>query len=375
MKTKGAIVRGPGQDWQIEEIELGDPIHGEVQVRLAASGMCHSDRHLQHGDFPVEFPAIGGHEGAGIVTKVGPGVDFLKEGDRVITAFIPACGKCRPCSAGLQNLCDKGASLLTGRSISDDTFRVTTAAGEGLVSMCLLGTFSPYITVNEASLMKIDDDIPLKVAALLGCGVATGWGSATEIGGTKVGDTVVVQGVGGVGINSIQGAAAAGARFVVAVDPVEFKRAKALELGATHAFASMEEAMEPVREMTWGQMANVTIITVGVILGEMIQPAMSMTGKGGQVVAVGMGPAAHNDVALSLFEMTLLQKNLQGAIFGGTGPRIQVPQLFEHYRSGALKLEELVTNTYRLEDVNKGYEDMMAGKNLRGVIEFTDEDY
>lgn len=375
MKTKGAILRGIGEEWKVEEIELGDPVAGEVQVRLAASGMCHSDHHLRTGDIQAPLPILGGHEGAGIVTKVGPGVTDLAEGDHVVTAFIPACGTCRPCAGGMQNLCDKGASLLTGEAISDGTFRAKTADGENLTPMTLLGTFSPYITVNQASLIKIEDDIPLQVAALLGCGVATGWGSAVEIGGTKTGQTVVVQGVGGIGINSVQGAKAAGARFVVAVDPVEFKREKALEFGATHAFSSMEEATAAVADITWGQMANVTIIAVGEIFGDMIQPALDITGKGGRVIVTGMGDMTQMDAKMNLFGLAMLQKSVQGAIFGGVGPRTQVPNLLEQYRNGTLKLDELVTKTYRLDEVNQGYADMLDGKNLRGVIHYTDEDY
>lgn len=375
MRTKAAVLRAINTEWQIEEVELGDPVAGEVQVRLAASGMCHSDHHLRTGASPVPFPVVGGHEGAGEVVKVGPGVTSVAVGDHVVTAFIPACGTCGPCSRGLQNLCDEGAGLLTGKAIADGTNRVTSASGEDLTQMCLLGTFSPYITVNQASILKIDEDIPLAEAALLGCGVATGWGSATAIGGTQVGDTVVVMGVGGVGVNSIQGAAAAGARHVVAVDPVAFKREKALELGATHAFASMAEALEPVRELTRGLMANVTIVTVGDIEGDMIQPALSMTAKGGQVIVTGMGDYTKTDVTLSLFELTLLQKRVQGAIFGGIGPRTQVPELIKHYRSGALKLDGLITRTYALEDVNQGYADMLDGKNVRGVILYDEKDY
>ncbi|WP_370185423.1 NDMA-dependent alcohol dehydrogenase [Rhodococcus wratislaviensis] len=374
MKTKAAVLRGVNEDWKIETVDLADPAPGEVQVRLAASGMCHSDHHLRTGASPAPLPIIGGHEGAGVVTKVGAGVTTVTEGDHVVTAFIPACGSCGPCSRGLQNLCDEGARLLTGKAISDDGYRVT-ANGEPLIQMCLLGTFSPYITVNHASVVKIDEDIPLDVAALLGCGIATGWGSATAIGGTSVGDTVVVVGCGGVGINSVQGAAAAGARFVVAVDPVEFKRDKALELGATHAYASMEDALEPLRELTWGLMADVTVVAVGDIEGDMIQPALNLTAKAGQVVVTGMGDAQKSEVTLSLFELTLLQKRLQGAIFGGIGPRTQIPALLRHYRSGALKLNELVTQTYRLEDINQGYDDMLAGRNLRGLIKYTDADY
>ncbi|APE11457.1 alcohol dehydrogenase [Rhodococcus sp. 2G] len=375
MKTKAAVVKGINQPWEIEEIDLGDPVAGEVQIRLAASGLCHSDEHLRSGATPLpSFPVLGGHEGAGVVTKVGPGVRGLEEGDHVVLAFIPACGRCRACAKGMQNICDEGAGLLTGQAISDKTYRAT-LNGDPVLQMCLLGTFAPYVTVNEASVIKIEKDIPLEKAALLGCGVATGWGSATEIGGTKLGDTVVVIGVGGVGINSVQGAAHAGARFVVAIDPVEFKRQKAKEFGATHVFASIEEAAPVIGEITWGQMANVTVITVGEITGDIIGPALGLTAKGGQVVVVGMGHATDSQVTMSLFELTLLQKRLQGAIFGGTGPRSQIPKLLKLYRNGQLDLDNLITKTYKLEDINEGYADMHAGKNLRGLVLYGEDDY
>ncbi|MGG7100610.1 NDMA-dependent alcohol dehydrogenase [Rhodococcus sp. 24CO] len=374
MKTKAAVLFEVGKPWEITEIELGDPVVGEVQVRLVSSGMCHSDHHLRTGQSPAPLPIIGGHEGAGVVVKVGPGVREFEVGDHVVTAFLPACGVCRSCASGLQNICDEGAGLLTGLAISDKTHRAS-VNGNPVGQMCLLGTFSPYITVNKASLVKIEKDIPLREAALLGCGVATGWGSATAIGETKVGDTVVVIGCGGVGMNSVQGAAAAGARFVVAVDPSEFKRNSALSFGATHTFSDIESAIDTISEITWGAMANVTIITVGEIKGDIIQPAMTATAKGGQVVVTAMGDFQDTTVTLSLFELTLLQKRLQGAIFGGVGPRTQIPQLLDHYRSGALKLGELVTNTYKLEDVNQGYADMFDNKNIRGLIEYSEADY
>ncbi|MED5802213.1 NDMA-dependent alcohol dehydrogenase [Gordonia sp. Z-3] len=375
MKTKGAILRNPGEKWQIEEFELGDPVAGEVQVKLVSSGLCHSDHHLRTGDTPAPMPVLGGHEGAGVVTKVGPGVTNLKEGDHVVTAFIPACGVCDPCSRGDQNFCDEGARLLTGLSIADDTHRAHTTDGQGLTQMCLLGTFAPYITVNQASLVKIEEDIPLQTAALLGCGVATGWGSAVEIGGTHAGDIVVVVGVGGVGINSVQGAAAAGARIVAAVDPVPFKRQMAEKMGATHTFESMEEALPVLGEISWGKMANTTILTVGEIDGSMIQPALSLTGKGGQVIVTGMGNFSSMDAQMNLFELTLLQKRVQGAIFGGASPRTQVPTLLNEYRAGKLNLSDLVTNTYRLDQINEAYDDMLEGNNIRGMIVYGDDDY
>ncbi|MDT5094754.1 MAG: hypothetical protein QOH60_4117, partial [Mycobacterium sp.] len=345
------------------------------QVRLAASGLCHSDAHVASGNSPVQsLPVLGGHEGAGVITQVGPGVSGLEVDDHVVLAFIPACGTCPACASGLQNLCDEGANLLTGQAISDNSFRVS-RGGQPVVQMCLLGTFSPYVTVHQASVIKIEKDIPLDKAALLGCGVSTGWGSATVIGNTRPGDTVVVMGIGGVGINAVQGARYAGARFVIAIDPVDFKQKKALEFGATHVYSSVEEASAELPEFTWGAMAHTVIITVGDIKGEHIAQALSMAAKGGQVIVTGMGDYRNMQVDLNLFELTLLQKRVQGAIFGGSSPRTSIPKLLNLYRSGGLKLDELVTNTYRLEEINQGYQDLADGKNLRGVIVYSDADY
>ncbi|UZJ24581.1 NDMA-dependent alcohol dehydrogenase [Rhodococcus antarcticus] len=373
MKTKGAILWGTNQPWSVEEIEVGDPQAGEVMVQLAASGLCHSDEHLVTGGTPIEMPVLGGHEGSGVVIKVGAGVTGLKEGDHVVTAFIPACGQCPPCSNGHQNLCDLGAALLSGKAISDGTNRVT-AKGQGVQTMCLLGTFSPYITVHQASVVKIEPDIPLEVAALVGCGVTTGWGSATKVADVRPGENVVIMGAGGVGMNAVQGAAAAGAKRVMVIDPVEAKREWAMEFGATHTYASAEEALVGVNELTWGRMAEKVIITVGDIQGENVQEALSLTGKGGRTVVTGMGQAANMDVKLSLFELTLLQKDLQGAIFGGSNPRAEIPALLSLYQEGQLKLDGLVTKTYKLEDINDGYQDMRDGKNIRGMVLYSDAD-
>jgi S-(hydroxymethyl)glutathione dehydrogenase/alcohol dehydrogenase len=378
MKTKAAVLHGVGEEWKIEEVDLGDPVAGEVQVRLTATGLCHSDHHVRSGDESggdIElFPIVGGHEGAGVVTKVGPGVTRLAPGDHVVTAFIPACGVCEPCSRGLQNLCDLGMYLFEGVAIADQTHRVT-QNGVGVMQQCLVGTFSPYITVHEASVVKIEDDIPLHLAALLGCGVATGWGSAVEIGATKADDTVLVVGVGGVGMNAVQGARAAGARFVIAIDPVPFKLETAKKFGATHTFDSIDAALPEIEAITWGKMANTVILTQGRMEGAYLQPALTMTAKGGQVVVTGLGSATAEDVKLSLYELTLLQKRVQGAIFGGSGPRSMVPKLLNEYRAGRLNLDDLITRTYRLEEINQAYDDMLEGRNIRGVVLFDDSDY
>ena len=378
MKTKAAVLWGPHEDWKIEEVELGDPVAGEVQVRLTASGLCHSDEHVRVGDLPMvepgAFPFIGGHEGAGVVIKVGEGVSSLKEGDHVVLGFLPSCGRCPSCATGHQNLCDLGAALLTGRAIADGTNRIH-VNGQPASPMCLLGTFSPYVTVHESAAIKILDDIPLDKAALVGCGVTTGWGSSVYSADVRPGETVVVMGCGGIGQNAIQGAKMAGARYIVAVDPVAFKRDFAKTMGATHTFASMAEAMEPVSEITWGAMADKVIISVGRIRGEYVEEALQMTKKGGTSVVTGMGSLTETDVQLNLFMLTMMQKRLQGAIFGGANPRYDIPNLLRHYMEGNLKLDELITRTYRLEDINQGYADMNAGTNIRGVILYGEEDY
>ena len=368
MKTKAAVNWGVGQDWKIEELELDDPKHGEVLVKLAASGLCHSDEHILTGDMPVPaYPYIGGHEGAGVVEKVGPGVESLKVGDHVVLSFIPACGRCKMCSTGHQNLCDLGAGLLGGLQITDNTARHH-VNGEDARLMCVLGTFAPYTVVNEASAVKIDDDIPLELAALVGCGVTTGWGSAVNSADVQPGDTVVVVGVGGIGSNAVQGARIAGAKYIVAVDPVEFKRENAQSLGATHTAASIEEAMPLVQQITRGVMADKVIYTAGVVDGSQMAGIMALTTKGGTAVVTGISPATDMTVNMSLFDLTLSQKRVQGSLFGEANPRADIPRLLSLFQNGQLKLNELVTRTYSLEEINQGYQDMRDGKNIRGVI-------
>ena len=181
MKTKGALIWEFNQPWSIEEIEIGDPVKDEVKIQMEASGMCHSDHHLVTGDIPMAgFPVLGGHEGAGIVTEVGPGVEDIAPGDHVVLSFIPSCGACPSCQAGMRNLCDLGALLLSGTAVSDGTHRIHGQAAQPVFPMTLLGTFSPYMVVHKSSVVKIDPSIPFEVACLVGCGVTTGYGSAVR---------------------------------------------------------------------------------------------------------------------------------------------------------------------------------------------------
>jgi S-(hydroxymethyl)glutathione dehydrogenase/alcohol dehydrogenase len=277
VKTRAAVLWDRGKDWSVEEIELDPPKQGEVLVALGGSGLCHSDEHVVTGDLPTALPLIGGHEGAGIIEEVGPGVTGLAPGDRVIFSFVPSCGQCRACTSGMGSLCELGMYTREGRQISDHTARHH-ARGQDLGLMCLLGTFAEHTVVHQASCVKIEDDLPLDIACLLGCGVITGWGSVAYTGEARVGDVVVVVGIGGIGINAVQGAVALGAEYVVAVDPVGFKRNKALEFGATHAVASSQEAAALLTELTRGRMAQVCVNTMGVGEGDQIGASLGLVG-------------------------------------------------------------------------------------------------
>ncbi|MGA0862317.1 MAG: NDMA-dependent alcohol dehydrogenase [Ilumatobacteraceae bacterium] len=380
MKSKAAVLYGLDQPWKVEEIEVDPPKAGEVLVHWKVAGMCHSDEHFVTGDMvpPKEllammgvddfFPFIGGHEGAGVVVEVGAGVTSLQPGDHVSASFVPSCGRCRYCSTGRQNLCDLGAGTLTGGMITDGTHRHRVADGRNVKMMAKLGTFSEYATVAEASLIKVEKDLPLECVALVSCGVATGWGSATNRADTQPGDTVVVVGIGGIGINAVQGARMAGAKRIIAIDPVEFKREKAMELGATHVFSSMAEAIPAVNELTWGQMADRVIMTPGVLHGEMMAEGMSLVGKGGTCVVTAISPMTSGEASINLFQLAMWNKEVKGTIFGSLNPRADIPKLLDLYRVGDLKLDELITRRYTLDQINEGYQAMRDGENIRGVI-------
>lgn len=370
IKTMAAVMRATGRPWEVVELTLDPPKQGEVLVRYVASGLCHSDEHLRTHDFwggTARLPMVGGHEGAGVIEAVGPGVKDLQVGDHVVCSFLPACGHCRWCSTGRQNLCDLGADLMQGSQV-DGTFRFHDEHGEDYGGLCMLGTFTQYGVISEYSAVKVDKDLPLEVAVLVGCGVPTGWGSAVYNAGVTAGETVAIYGIGGVGINAVQGAAYAGAQYVVAVDPLENKRAKALELGATHAAATAEEAHALVQELTFGVGADKAIITAGVVDSPTVRAAFDMISKGGILTITGL--AGINDVTIEIpsAQLTLNEKRIHGSLFGSSNPFHDIKKMLKLYRTGDLKLDELVTRNYRLEDINQGYEDLLAGENIRGVI-------
>ncbi len=211
-----------------------------------------------------------------------------------------------------------------------------------------LGTFSQYTAVSVDQVIKVDTDLPLEAVALVSCGVATGWGSATNRAAVSPGDTVVVVGIGGIGINAVQGAAMVGARHVVAVDPIEFKREKAMEFGATTTFASMEEALPAVMELTGGMMADKVIMTPGVMYGDLMALGTQLAGKGGTIVVAAVAPITLTESSVNLFELAMWNKEIKGTIFGSLNPRADIPKLLNLYCDGLLKLDELITNWYSL---------------------------
>lgn len=390
MRSRAAVLRGVGQDWEVTDVELDPPHAGEVVVKMAYAGVCHSDEHFHTGDsvptsdmeelmraagipVPEWFPMLGGHEGSGIVEQVGPEVKTLQPGDHVAISFFPACGNCRWCSTGYTYLCDVGADIYSKSMTTDGTRRRHVSGPDGdedLMAMMQVGTFSEYVVASERSLVKVNDWIPLEAASLVSCGVTTGFGSGSVAAGTQIGDTVVVVGVGGIGMNAVQGARAAGAKHVVAVDPSEFKRQVAPSFGATHTSTDAGTAIELVKELTWGVMADRVVLTPGVVPPDMVLTAMMLLRKGGTCVVTGMAKVTDMMVPLILPDMVSSCKTLKGALYGELNPRDAMPMLLSMYEAGSLKLDELVTQKYKLDDINEAMRDLRAGKNIRGVIAF-----
>lgn len=370
MKTQAAVLHPGAGTWTVHEIELDSPKDFEVLVRIHASGLCHSEEHHLTGDVPLDHPTIGGHEGAGVVEAVGPGVRSVAVGDHIVFSSIPTCGRCEPCVTGHGNLCDEGQWIGSGRQLLDHTSRHH-LDGVDLNVICLIGAFAHHTVVGEASIIKIGDDIPFDKACIVGCGVPTGWGSAVYTGGVKAGDDVAVLGIGGIGGSAIQGAKFAGARRIFAVDPVPWKREQALELGATHVAASIDEAFELIQDVTWGRLCQVTVCSMGVGRGELMGSIMKLCAKHGRVVVVNIHPVNDSPPTIDMLNLAGYEKQVVGSIFGSVNSRREVPRLLELWREGHLDLDRMVTRTYDgLSYLNDAYQDMRDGRNLRGVLVF-----
>ncbi len=368
MKTRTAVIYTPGEPIVIEELELDAPKTHEVQVKMVAAGICHSDYHIISGELPGYLPMALGHEGAGIVEAVGPEVSNVKPGDHVVLTFIPSCGVCYYCTTGHANLCNMGAAILMGPQL-DGTFRMHNQKGENVGQMCVISTFSERSVVPDASVVKVADYYPLDKAVLVGCGVPTGVGAVIYRAKVEPGSTVMVIGCGGIGMNVVQGAAIAGARMIIAVDTVDFKLEQALKFGATHTInAKNEDVVSKVKELTWGE--GVRYAFEAIATPATIGQAYACTAKNGTVVVIGLTAATAESIPVPPLDLVLFQKTVMGTLYGDSQPRKDIPQLLAMYHAGKLKLDELITKRYTLDQVNEAYADMIAGKNIRGVIDF-----
>jgi S-(hydroxymethyl)glutathione dehydrogenase/alcohol dehydrogenase len=366
MKTKAAILTQQPGRWEIAEVDLDPPRTGELLIRMAAAGLCHSDDHGASGDIPLTvLPMAGGHEGAGVVEEAGPDTPGWKAGDKVVLSFLPMCGLCKWCASGMQNLCDSGAGILRG--VRADGSKRMTLDGVPVSQSSGISTFSQFTTISVRSAVKVDNDTPLDAACLTSCGVNTGWGSAVNSAGVRPGHVVIVMGVGGIGMNAVQGAAHAGASVIIAVDPVPMKRDASFRFGATHAAATIDEAADLARGFTNGQGADACIVCVGVTTGEHVTQAVAAIRKAGTCVMTGLGSYAAQ-ASIPISNVVLYQKRLQGSLFGASSPSRDIPAMLDLYRQGQLKLDELITTRYTLDEINKGYQDMRDGRNIRGVI-------
>ncbi|MET0929297.1 MAG: NDMA-dependent alcohol dehydrogenase [Aeromicrobium sp.] len=365
MKTKAAVLKDLNQDYEVIELDLDDPREGEVLVKMKVAGICHSDKHTKFGG--VRFPLVGGHEGAGIVEKLGPGVTEFEVGDHVAVSWIPACGRCRWCRKGMANLCDLGAAMMTGELIGGG-FRFH-ADGQDYSSSAGLGTFSEYLVASTFSLVKVDKSLPWEWVSLVTCGVATGWGSIVNQGKVKAGDSVAIFGCGGIGSNAVRAAIQANAGLVGVIEPVEWKRDLALKWGADAVYATAEEAHADMWERTHGAGVDVSVVTVGVVHADIVEQAFNLARKGGVVVLTAVSDdMTEASIQIPGSFLTLFQKSIVGALFGACVPQTDVPMLLAMAKSGKLPLDEMVTSRYKLDDIEQGFTDMLDGKNIRGVI-------
>ncbi|MQY31586.1 alcohol dehydrogenase catalytic domain-containing protein [Nocardia aurantia] len=371
-KSLAAVVVGREQPWQVVEIDVSPPAAGEVLVEWAAAGLCHSDEHFRSGDRvgpgtdAAVYPMLGGHEAAGVVAEVGPGVTRFAVGDRVCASFSPTCGHCRYCVSGRGSLCNGNKDFMSRGQLADGEYRHH-LDGEPLYLMAKLGTFAERTVVSDRSLLPIPDDLPFPAACLISCGVATGWGSAVETAGTRPGDIVVVVGCGGLGAAAVQGARNAGAAAIVAVEPFATRRDRAKTFGATHTAAAVADARSIVDELTWGQGADRVILTPSVVTPAILHDGLAITGKDGVLVVTGMGPFGETPVPLDIGAFALFSKQIRGSLFGGLDPRAAVPRLAELYRRGLLDIDSMIT-TYPLADINAALADQLEGRNVRGVL-------
>jgi S-(hydroxymethyl)glutathione dehydrogenase/alcohol dehydrogenase len=359
---RAAVLYEVGRPLQIEEVELAGPGPHEVLVRIVASGVCHSDLHVVEGVLPHPMPVVLGHEAAGIVEEVGPGVTSLRPGDHVVISVVPVCGRCRFCLRGRTNLC---TGIRTAPGVMADGTRRLRRGDVEINHFSLISSFAEYVVAHEGAAIKVREDAPLEKVCLVGCGVLTGVGAALNRARVEPGSSCVVVGCGGVGLSVIQGCVLAGATTIVAIDIVASKLEAARRLGATHTVdASREDAVAIVREVTQGG-ADYAFEVVG--KQESAELALSCLARGGTLVLVGVGP---REARLSIpITLTVLnERAVLGCDYGSARQWRDIPLLVDLYMAGRLRLDELVSGVYALDDVNQALDDLKTGKAIRPVL-------
>lgn len=356
---KAAVCHEHGRPLTIEEVSIAETSGHRVKVKIGACAICHSDIHFAEGAWGGHLPAIYGHEAAGAIVEVGPEVDRLAVGDKVIVTLIRSCGSCY--------FCDQGEPVMCGDSAAADDIHVLKLKdGTEIAQGMKTAAFAEWVLVDQSQVAKIPQDMPLDVASLLACGVITGVGSVINTAAVKPGSNVVVMGVGGVGLNAVQGAKIADAKAIIAVDIEDHKLAIAKEFGATHGVnARTEKLAKEIKELTDGFGADYVFVTVG--SKQAIDSSYRLMRRGGEVVIVGM-PAVNEKSEFLPLALAGSVQRIQGSFMGQTRLHVDIPWLLSLYKQGVLKLDELITNRYSLEQINEAIEDTSKGRSLRNVL-------
>jgi S-(hydroxymethyl)glutathione dehydrogenase/alcohol dehydrogenase len=367
MKSRAAVLFEPGQKLEVCEVDVQDPGPGEVRIQLKAAGVCHTDLSVMTGQLKAPLPAILGHEGAGIVSDVGAGVTSFQPGDHVIPLWRLSCGECEYCSGGRPALCAEGTEIRSSGRLQDGTSRFS-FEGKEILHFAGVSSFSNYTVLPEGAVLKIPQDLPFEQAALMGCAVITGVGAVVNAAKVKPGRTVAVFGAGGVGVNVVQGAVLAGAKTIIAVDRYASRLEEARVFGATHTVnASDGDPVAAIRELTEGRGVDYAFEAVG--LPVTIEQAFNSLAKRGVAMVVGIAPS-NTEVTISSSALVYEERVLAGSLYGSAAPKTDIPMMIDLYRGGKLKLDELLTRTYPIEEINEAYDAMQSGETLRSVVTF-----
>lgn len=375
MKIKAAVLwekygtelLGKGKPFKIEELDQDDPKEGEVLIKIMGSGICHSDHHVVDGMYTHQFPVVSGHEAGIRVEKLGKGCKRLKEGDHGVAAWMPACGQCRYCITGQYAMCVMGANLMMG-SLPDGTYRLHKGK-QDIAQQHFLGTFSEYAIVPEASITVIDKDLPLDVVGICGCCVPTGVGAAINAAKVWPGSDCIVVGCGGIGTAIIQGCRIAGATKIIAVDNNDEKLKKMAQFGATHTFNNEKEnVLQAVMDLTNGIGCDFGFEAIATAATQKLM--CECVGKRGMGVLVGLMWDTFDKIEYTPFMTVLMSKTIRGTLYGDSIMGYDIPRLMKMYKAGQLKLDEMVSKRYKLEEINEAMDDMLLGKNIRGMIKF-----